>query len=61
MNDVFLDTVGLFAVWDVADQWNAKADAAYRTVIQHGLRVATTPHIACGFGRSIFNYSRNLV
>lgn len=29
MKDVFLDTVGLIAVWDVADQWHAAADAAF--------------------------------
>ena len=36
MNAVFLDTVGLIAVWDLADQWNTAADAAYQIVIQPG-------------------------
>jgi uncharacterized protein len=50
VNAVFFDTVGLLAVWDVADQWNAGADAAYRILIQQGRRVATTPLILweCG-------------
>jgi hypothetical protein len=29
MTDVFLDTVGMIAVWDDADQWHARAQAAY--------------------------------
>ncbi len=50
MNAVFLDTVGLIAVWDLADQWNTAADAAYQIVIQQGQRLATTPLILweCG-------------
>ena len=50
MTPVFLDTVGLLAVWDASDQWNAAADAAYRDVIQRGQQVLTTPLILweCG-------------
>ena len=50
MNAVFLDTVGLIAVWDLADQWNTAADAAYQIVIQQGQHLATTPLILweCG-------------
>ena len=50
MNAVFLDTVGLIAVWDLADQWNTAADAAYQIVIQQGRRLATTTLILweCG-------------
>ncbi len=50
MTAVFLDTVGLLAVWDTSDQWNAAADAAYREVIQRGQPVLTTPLILweCG-------------
>lgn len=42
MNDVFLDTVGLIAVWDVADQWHTGADAAYRQLLAGRRRVLTT-------------------
>jgi hypothetical protein len=28
MNPVFLDSVGLIAVWDTDDQWHAVADTA---------------------------------
>ena len=50
MNAVFLDTVGLIAVWDLADQWNTAADAANQIVIQQGQHLATTPLILweCG-------------
>ena len=29
---VFLDTVGLVALWDVADQWHTEAEAAFKTI-----------------------------
>jgi predicted nucleic acid-binding protein len=47
---VFLDTVGLLAVWDVTDQWNAAADAAYRDITRRGRQVLTTPLVIweCG-------------
>jgi predicted nucleic acid-binding protein len=50
MTPVFLDTVGLLAVWDTTDQWNAAADAAYREITRRGLPLLTTPLILweCG-------------
>jgi len=33
MTPVFLDTVGLIALWDQADQWHAAADAAMADLI----------------------------
>ena len=50
MTPVFLDTVGLLAVWDIMDQWNAAADAAYQDVTQRGLPLLTPPLILweCG-------------
>jgi uncharacterized protein len=50
VNEVFLDTVGLIAVWDVADQWHAAADAAYQELLKQGRRLVTTPLILfeCG-------------
>ena len=42
MNDAFLDTVGLIAVWDAADQWHAFAEAAYRSLLAQGRRLVTT-------------------
>lgn len=50
MTPVFLDTVGLLAVWDASDQWNAAADAAYHAITQRRQQVLTTPLILweCG-------------
>lgn len=50
MKDVFLDTVGLLAVWDEADQWHAAADAAYQQLLKQGRRLVTTPLVLleCG-------------
>jgi predicted nucleic acid-binding protein len=31
---VFLDTVGLIALWDRADQWHSAADAAFQQIGQ---------------------------
>src|SRR5262249_31008931 len=50
MKGVFLDTVGLIAVWDKADQWHGAADAAYRELLKQGRRLVTTPLVLfeCG-------------
>ena len=50
MNDVFLDTVGLIAVWDKADQWHRPADAVYRILLSQGRRLVTTEMVLleCG-------------
>jgi len=42
MTDVFLDTVGLIAVWDEADQWHAAAEDTYRQLLSQGRRLVTT-------------------
>ncbi len=50
MNDVFLDTVGLIATWDVRDQWHSAADAAFQALHRRGRRLLTTPLVLweCG-------------
>ena len=45
MNAVFLDTIGLIAVWDASDQWHTAADAAYQALLQQERRLVTTPPI----------------
>ena len=42
MNEVFLDTVGLIAVWDTSDQWHAAANTAYQELLSQGQRLVTT-------------------
>jgi len=50
MTEVFLDTVGLIALWNSSDQWHKAADAVYRTLLSQGERLITTDlvFIECG-------------
>jgi len=50
MSDVFLDTVGLIAIWDIRDQWHTAADVVYQDLLQQSRRLVTTPLILweCG-------------
>jgi len=50
MNVVFLDTVGLVALWDVADQWHGVAETAYALVVADRSRFVTTRFVLleCG-------------
>jgi predicted nucleic acid-binding protein len=50
MKICFLDTVGLIALWDVADQWHAAAAAAEGALKAPGVRLVTTPQVLfeCG-------------
>jgi predicted nucleic acid-binding protein len=47
---VFLDTVGLVALWDVADQWHAEAEAAFKTITTRRRPIVTTTFVLleCG-------------
>ncbi len=42
MREVFLDTVGLIAVWDDTDQWHEAAAGAYAALQHQGRRLVTT-------------------
>ena len=50
MNAVFLDTVGLLALWDEADQWHPAAEAAFLKLLTSRRTLVTTPQILleCG-------------
>ena len=50
MNAVFLDTVGLLAVWDEDDQWHSRAVAVFQTLLQTRRRLVTSTLILyeCG-------------
>jgi uncharacterized protein len=52
MKDVFLDTVGMLAVWDDTDQWHAVAHSAYRALVTQGRRLFTTSLVLCECGNS---------
>ena len=50
MTPVFLDTVGLLAVWDIDDQWHDAADRAYKQIVSSRQPIVTTTFILleCG-------------
>ena len=50
MSPVFLDTVGLLAIWDTSDQWHEAASSAYRLMLEQGRSLTTTPQVLneCG-------------
>ncbi|MGO8744432.1 MAG: type II toxin-antitoxin system VapC family toxin [Thermoguttaceae bacterium] len=52
MNHVFLDTVGMIAVWDDTDQWHAAAHAAYRELLAQGRRLVATSLVLCECGNA---------
>jgi predicted nucleic acid-binding protein len=52
MNHVFLDTVGMIAVWDNTDQWHAAAQAAYRELLAQRRRLVTTNFVFCECGNA---------
>jgi predicted nucleic acid-binding protein len=50
MSFVFLDTVGLLALWDEADQWHGAAESAWEKILVERAIPYTTPQILleCG-------------
>jgi uncharacterized protein len=52
MNSVFLDTVGMIAVWDDTDQWHTTARAAYQALLTDGRRLVTTGLVLCECGNA---------
>src|SRR4051794_2554837 len=42
MNPVFLDTVGLIAVWHKADQWHNDAEPGFLNLVKSGRTLLTT-------------------
>jgi len=50
VTSVFLDTVGLLAVWDRNDQWHVAADRVFADLLRSNRVLVTTPliFIECG-------------
>lgn len=50
MTAVFLDTVGLLALWDTADQWHIAAEQAFGRLLAQRVRLVTTTFVLleCG-------------
>ncbi len=52
MSAVFLDTVGLLALWDIRDQWHNPAQAAFDRLREAGAAVITTSFILAECGNA---------
>ena len=50
MSTVFLDTVGMLALWDQTDQWHDAAARAFQDLVARGDRTVTTTFVLleCG-------------
>jgi predicted nucleic acid-binding protein len=53
MTAVFLDTVGMLAVWDSRDQWHDAAERVFNQLIQANVPLVTTEFVLreCGNAR----------
>lgn len=62
MTPIFLDTVGLIAVWDIDDQWHQAADEAYQRILSSRQTVVTTTYILleCGNAAARRVYRENV-
>ena len=64
MNDaaVFLDTVGLLALWDKSDQWHIAAERAFTDLLTNGNELVTTTFILleCGNAAARRPYRREV-
>jgi uncharacterized protein len=49
---VFLDTVGLLALWDRSDQWHADAERAFAGLSKEGASLITTAYVLLECGNS---------
>ena len=52
MSEVFLDTVGLLAVWDTRDQWHPSAVAAFARLCSEGVVFITTTFVLAECGNA---------
>ena len=63
MKAVFLDTVGLIAVWDEDDQWHAPAARVFTQLVRQQIVMVTTPYVLaeCGNAASRRPYRADVV
>ncbi len=52
LDTVFLDTVGLLALWDESDQWHSLAVEAYSRIVARRAPVVTTTYILLELGNA---------
>jgi predicted nucleic acid-binding protein len=62
MTDIFMNTVGMIALWNSSDQWHQAADPAYRGILSQGQRLITTSLVLveCGNGATRRPYRRRV-
>ncbi|MGC1272736.1 MAG: hypothetical protein WBC44_03445 [Planctomycetaceae bacterium] len=62
MTPVFLDTIGMIAVWDAADQWHAAAEAAFLRIRQLRRPLMTTTFVLaeCGNASARHTYHQDV-
>ncbi len=50
MRAAFLDTVGMLAIWDVADQWHSVAEQAFDDLLRKNISLVSTSFVLmeCG-------------
>lgn len=62
MSMVFLDTVGLLAIWDEADQWHEAANRTYGALLEQRRRVVTTSYVLleCGNAAARKSYRQDV-
>ncbi len=62
MSEVFLDTVGLLALWDEDDQWHADAASAFARLAGANTRLVTTTFVLleCGNAAARRPYRRRV-
>jgi predicted nucleic acid-binding protein len=63
MSAVFLDSVGLLALWNQADQWHAAAEEAFDTLKASNRPYISTPFVMaeCGNAASRRGFRRDVV
>ena len=60
---VFLDTVGILALWDRADQWHDSAELAFAELLRQRVRLVTTSFVLleCGNAAARHPYRAEVV
>ena len=56
MNAVFLDTVGLLALWNRSDQWHESAEAAFQSLLARRSPLLTTSLVLLECGNAAARY-----
>jgi len=53
MRQVFLDTVGLLAIWDETDPWYTAAEQAWQAIVASRAALATTSYVLLECGNAV--------